>query len=398
MNNRLHAKPTNEANPFSLVVGGPFHRVMTRLGLTATDHLPTQQAAIGLALLAWMVPGLFAIAQSVIDSHDSAWGYFTDSMAYTRYLIAIWVLIATERYANTRTIMLVNQFRDAQVIPDDGLPAFASALDVADRRSSSRLAELAILVVAILWSTLTMHYSIEHSGSDWLGTDVDGVIIISWAGEAARFWSNPLFLFLVIRWVWRFFVWAALLYRISRLPLQLTPQNADNAAGLGFLAIYPSVFSGLVFAMSCVVASALLHELYLIQHQPSTVWIALALWLVIILILFIGPLLVFSPILYRVREQALLDYGRLTNQYHLAFNHKWINENRNGADMVGSADPSSATDLNACVQSVRDIHVIPVDFPAVMQLMIAAGVPLLAVVVREIPLAEIVKWFIGAIL
>jgi hypothetical protein len=34
----------------------------------------------------------------------------------------------------------------------------------------------------------------------------------------------------------------------------------------------------------------------------------------------------------------------------------------------------------------------------VVQLVIAAGIPLLAVVVREVPLADIVKWIVGKIL
>ena len=397
MSNRLNAGERKEEGRFSLVVGGPFNSAMTRLGLTAADQLPTHRAAIGLAMLAWLVPAMFVILQSVFDSHYSGWSYFTDSMAYTRYLIAILVLIATERYADSRTLMLVDQFRDARIVSDDSLSGFTSALDAADRRSSSRIVELCILTAAIVWSTITAQFSVEHLGSSWMGAQVDNQVVLSWAGEAARLFSNSLFLFLVMRWIWRFFVWALLLYRISQLPLQLTPQNSDRAAGLGFLSIYPSVFTGLVFAMSCVVASAFLHELDITQYQPSAVWFALALWLVIILILFIGPLLVFYPMLYRVREQALLDYGSLTNQHHLAFNQKWIDEESNGADMVGTTDPSTATDLNACMQAVRDMHLIPVDFPAVMQLVIAAGLPMLTVVVREVPLKEVLKWFLGVI-
>jgi len=42
---------TNTGERFSLVVWGPFHAVLHRLGLTGADRLPTQRAALGLALL-----------------------------------------------------------------------------------------------------------------------------------------------------------------------------------------------------------------------------------------------------------------------------------------------------------------------------------------------------------
>jgi hypothetical protein len=155
----------DHADRFSLVVGGPFYTLLSRLGLTGADQLPAPRAAIALALLAWLPPALLAVAQSVIDSRYSGWGYFTDLTVYTRYLIAVWVLVATERYADSRTIALVHEFRNSRLISDDSHPAFAAVLDIADRRSSSRLAELLILAVAVVWSAVTTRYAVEIAGS-----------------------------------------------------------------------------------------------------------------------------------------------------------------------------------------------------------------------------------------
>jgi hypothetical protein len=388
----------DQAHRFSLVVGGPFYSLLSRLGLTGADQLPAQRAAIAMALLAWLPPALAAIAQSVIDSSYSGWGFFTDSTVYTRYLIAIWVMIVTERYADSRTLMLVREFRDTPLLSDDSKPAFATALASADRRSSSRLAELLILLVAVVWSTLTARYAVEIAGSSWEGTVAAGKVTLSWAGETGRFLSNPLFIFLVWRWFWRFYVWTKLLYRISRLRLQLSPMHPDGAAGLGFLAIYPGIFSGLAFALSSVVASAMLKEIDLVQHSANTVWIALVVWLVAVLIVFIGPLLVFTPVLLAVRDQATIGYGRLADQFHRSFHHKWIEGARSGEDLIGSPDFSPVAGLSASLQTVRKMHVVPINRSAVVQLVIATAIPLLAVVVREVPLADIVKWIVGKIL
>ncbi len=394
----MDAGSEDHAERFSLVVGGPFYALLSRLGLTGADQLPTLRAAFALALLAWLPPALLAVAQSVVDSSYSGWGFFTDSTVYTRFLIAVWVMVVTERYADSRTLMLVHEFRDTRLLSDDSKPAFAAALAIADRRSGSWLAELLILLVAVVWSTLTTRYAVELAGSSWEGTVAAGKVTLSWAGETGRFLSNPLFLFLVLRWFWRFFVWTALLYRISRLRLQLSPMHPDHSAGLGFLAIYPGIFSGLAFALSCVIASSMLKDIALTHPGADIVWVALAAWLVIVLIVFIGPLLVFTPVLLAVRDQATLEYGRLADQFHRSFHHKWIEEARSGEDLIGSPDFSPVSGLSASLQTARKLRVVPVNGAAAVQLAIAAGIPLLAVVVREVPLADIVKWIVGKIL
>lgn len=387
----------DSADRFSLVVGGPFHALLRRLGLTGADQLPTQRAAFCLALFAWLPPALLAVAQSLADARYSGWGFFTDPTTPTRYLIAIWVMIATERYADGRIVLLTRHFRESRLLSDDALSAFAAALGLADRRSSSAVAEAVIAAVALAWAGLPARYAVALAGTSWEGAVIGGDVVLSWAGETARFVSTPLFLFLVLRWIWRFLVWTALLFRISRLPLQLTPMHPDRSAGLGFLAIYPSIFSGFVFALSCVVSSSMIKDLGLERHDSETVWFALAGWLAMSLVLFLGPLLVFVHPLYAVRERALLEYGRLANQHHLSFHRKWIGQEGRGEDLVGSTDASSAADLNASVQAVRELRVFPIDGPALVQLVLAAGVPLLAVVATQMPLLDLAKWIVGTI-
>jgi hypothetical protein len=249
----------------------------------------------------------------------------------------------------------------------------------------------------LLWSGVISQITVEVLGSGWEGRVVEGTAVLSWAGEAARLFSTPLFLFLVLRWIWRFAVWAVLLHNIARLPLQLMPLHPDRSAGLGFLAIYPSIFNGFVFALSFVVASAMVKDIALEHPGAETVWIALAAWLAFCLAIILGPLLVFVRPLYEVRERALIEYGRLVSQHHLAFHRKWIGEGRNGEDMLGSDDASSAADLNGLIESVQTLRLVPVDFAAILQLLLAAGAPLLAVVLTQIPLGSLIKWILDSV-
>lgn len=69
-----------------------------------------------------------------------------------------------------------------------------------------------------------------------------------------------------------------------------------------------------------------------------------------------------------------------------------------GEDLLGSPDSSSAADLNACVQAVCDMRFAPIDRIAAGNVLLAAGVPLLAVVLSQIPLVDLLRWIGRAIL
>lgn len=383
---------------FSLVAGGPFYRILQRLGLIEADGLSGQRAAIILALLAWLPPAILSAAQSIAEGSHQGWGYFTDLTVPARFLIAIWAMVITERYADSRFVILARQFRKAHLLSRDHQAAFEAVLVTADRRSSSAWAEGLLLAVAFVTTGFSMDLAISIIGSGWEGTYSGDHAKLSWAGATVRYFSTPLFLFLVLRWTWWFLVWAALLFRISRLPLQLTPSHPDRAAGLGFLAIYPSVFSGFAFALSCVISTAILKDLAFENHAPDIVWFAIAGWIAINLAVFLGPLLVFIGPLYAAREQALLVYSRLATRRHLATYRQCLGTTDNTEDEIDTSGLPSISDLNSSVQAVREMGITPINKTSVMEIVVASGLPMLAVVIAIVPLDDLIKWAVGKIL
>ncbi len=389
---------SHSAPRLSLVVGGPFHDLLHRFGGIADDGLPRPEAAFLLAAIAWTLPALFVVAEATFGDGPSGWSFFGDATAYSRYLIAIVVMIGTERYAEARFALLIHQFRAARIVSDAHAQSLQDAVAVGDRRSSSRVAELVILLFVLGFAGWSTRYAAEIVPTAWEGRIVDGAVSLSWAGWSASLVSSPLFLFLILRWCWRFVVWTILLFRLSRLPLALSPLHPDRCAGLGFLSIYPSIFTGFVFAASSVIAATVLKELTGVELSSESIGGMLAGWIAIMLILFLGPLFVFVPVLREIRERALLDYGRLTHQHHTAFQLKWLESGRDGADLFVCSDASSLSDLTSSVALIQEIRVVPIDRFALIQLIAAAGLPLMAVVLSQIPMSELAKRLLFGIL
>lgn len=380
---------------FSLVAGGPFHALLSRLGLLAEDGLPSTRAIIALPLMAWSLPTLLSVLQSLYDDTHAGWGIFTDPTVYARYLVAIWAMVATERYADHRVSLIARHFRSAKLLDEAALEQFHRALEWADRRSSAALPEYLILLLALGGSLASTEAVSMLARESW---EASGEGSLSWAGWASALGSNLLFLFLVLRWLWRFTLWARLLAKIARLKLQLTPIHPDRAGGLGFLSLFPGIFSGYIFAVSSVVSFSFVKALQLSEFSDQVVWFAVAAWLGFVLLVFLAPLLVFVAPLYRTRERAMLSYGELAQRHHLSFHQRWIINPSADLELLGSADPSSVSDLNASVQTVMEMRALPIDRPAIVQLLVSAGLPMLAVALAQMPLLELLKLLTGLIL
>ena len=194
----MEGKENPREERFSIVVGGPFHSMLHRLNLVGEDALPSYKATFLLITIAWLPPALLVALQSVMTGTYSGWDYFTDWTIYTRYIVAIWAMTATERYADGRLILLTRHFREARLLPKESQQDFSNALTQADKRSSYVAAELVIVAIALVWSSITSYYLVEISVTNWSGTLIADDPALSWAGQYARFVSTPLFLFLVL--------------------------------------------------------------------------------------------------------------------------------------------------------------------------------------------------------
>jgi hypothetical protein len=116
----------------------------------------------------------------------------------------------------------------------------------------------------------------------------------------------------------------------------------------------------------------------------------------IVLILFVGPVMVFSGKLMRLREQALVDFGGVIARHNRAA------ELQLGAatsdQMLGSATVSSLADINASLDAIRSIRPLPVELRSVTPLVIVALLPMIAVASVEVPIIDILKGIVGKLL
>lgn len=176
---------TSPAAPdFLIARGGPFYELQERLGLIHAQALRAGQRALLAVALAWGVPlVLAALAGTAWSGTAAERPYLLDLGAWARFFVAVGMLVLAERQVEERLRALQAQFQRTPLLPPGSRTEAARVLVRALRRRDSRLAELAILVLAVLLTATGAQAKLDADPSLWLArTAADGTHRVTMAG------------------------------------------------------------------------------------------------------------------------------------------------------------------------------------------------------------------------
>ena len=373
--------------------GGPTYRILTRLTKAPDVGFSVRRRIIFLLLITWVPMCVLALLQGNALGATPRDSFLLDFATYARFFIGIPVLVIAEDLIGGRLRTAGLQFVEDGLVRPDDYPAFEQAIARLARRRESVLVTLVIVALAAVGA-----WKLTYESASGVGVVGWGSVVLP-EGHAYRYslaglWSHvvalPVLLFLWYRWLWRIVIWTLFLHDVSRLRLRLVPTHADAAGGLGFLEIAHQSFGIMAFAIGCVFsAEAAFRIVYEGTHinvfQNGTLIV-----LVLMQVIFLGPLLVFMPIMARTRRAALKSYGSLVVRYNSGFDDKWV-ENRGPKDepLLGSADIQSLADLGNSFRFVKDMGFIPFGRGAVIQLAFFTLLPGVPLLLLAVPLSEI---------
>jgi hypothetical protein len=119
---------------------------------------------------------------------------------------------------------------------------------------------------------------------------------------------------------------------------------------------------------------------------------AIVTYAVVILIVFTGPLLVFSGMLRRVKRYGLHQYGTLATTYTSSFHKKWIEDDNPDHDpLLGTGDIQSLADLGNSYSIVDKMKPMPIDPLDLLHLAVASLLPMTPLLLTVMPLGDLLK-------
>ena len=373
----------------SLFGPGPFPHFQRSLGLFRPVGTNIAPRAFTCILLGWF-PLLALVFVTSTPRWTPVWSFVTDFGTHARSLIAAPLFIFCEPACLKKLAAIVNHFVKAGVVERDEMPRFDEL--VASNRSliNGTLAEVVAILAAYGIAFVVVRHLPELGMRPWYLTEENSTTM-SLAGWWYSFVSLPLLLILFFGWLWRILLWGRFLVRVSTMKLRLIAAHPDRASGLKFLNASLVAFMPLALTLGVVTAGASANQLLYNNATAETVQTLAASLTVAVLILFVGPLLIFVLKLHAKKVEGIYTYGSLADDVGRQFEEKWLRnyeEFRSGA--LEAPDFSATTDLYQVVANVHDMKLFPFELRAVLSLIVAALLPFIPVVLLMMPIKLIV--------
>ena len=384
---------------FSLVLGGPLFQLLRRAHLSDDALLMVRQRVVVISLFVWLPLLVLSWVEGNALGDRIAVPFLRDAEVHIRYLVTLPLLIVAELVVHRRMRTLVQQFLERNLIPKESLSRFEAIVASAMRLRNSVLAEvLLVFVVYGLGVLVVWRNYLALDTTTWYATPTADGSSLSLAGLWYGYVSLPVFQFLLCRWYFRIFIWARFLWQVSRIQLSLIPTHPDRLGGLGFLANTAYAFAILGVAHGAMLAGLVANRIFFVGAALTNFKVETGVMVGFVLVLALGPLLVFMPQLAQARRTGLREYGTLAERYVREFDAKWL---RGGAPVdepfVGSADIQSLADLGNSYEVVRTMRLAPITRQAVLRLAGMTLVPMVPLMLTIMPLEDLVKMLFGVL-
>ena len=384
---------------FSLILGGPLYQLFRRTHLADDALMLQRRRLVVLALVAWLPLAVLAAVGGDLIGGGAAVPFLMDVEVHAKLLVALPLLVGAELVVHTRMRSVAQTFRDRQLIPVEATARLDGAIAAAYRLRNSVPAELLLIVIVYVVGVTVVwrEYAVLDAATWYATPTVDGTVL-TLAGRWYGYVSLPLFQFLLIRWYFRMFIWARLLWQVSRIDLNLVPTHPDRVGGLGFLSATAHAFVPLLMAHGALLAGVLASRVFHAGASLTDFKLEILLLVIFSTCLVVLPLTVFAPQLARAKRTGLREYGTLAQRYGRDFDTKWLRGGAGGDEpLLGHADIQSLADLGNSLSVVQSMRTIPVSKDAILQLAIATVAPIVPLLLTMMPLDELLKRLLGAI-
>ena len=367
---------------FSVCRGGPLYRFLAPL----RSHGGLVRPGLAIALLTWVPLAVLTTLEGAL-TEGTRIPFWQSVGTHTRFLLAVPLFFSAEAVFDARVGDVLRRIVQVGLIVPSDEPALKKALRLAIRSRDSWAIEvgLATLTGVGIWSGLRTDLP---GVSTWRHAADGGLTLAGW-------WYSlvclPVFQFLFWRWGWRLLIWTRLLWRLSRLNLQLIPTHPDTSGGLAVLGVAHVDLALLSFAVSAILSASYAEQILFGGVPLTSFAIPITATVIGSTLTLIAPLIFFVPKLIDVKQRALLEYGTLAAHYTRAFAAKWLRTDPPPDEpILGSADIQSLADFGSSFNLIRNMSPLPITMSQVIMLVVAAALPFTPLILLVIPLDQLI--------
>ena len=377
-----------EQPDFSLVLGGPLFQLLRRTHLSGPALELLRRRVLIISLFAWLpLAVLSTIEGHLLGSQNLP--FLRDIESHVRFLVALPVLILAELIVHRRLRSVVKCFVERGVITLEDTPKFYAAIEASMRARNSLWLEFGLLICTYSVGHWFWQHRNALETATWYAAPDKSGMHLTLAGYWLSFVSIPIFQFILLRWYSRLVIWFYFLWRVSKLDLHLLPAHPDHSGGIGFLGNISYAFGPILFGEGAMLAGLIASRIFYQGQSLISFKVSIALLTGFFVLVILGPLTMFTPLLARTKRDGLREYGTTASVYVAEFDQKWVRGGPKGKEILGTADIQSLADLANSYAVVREMRLVPFALNNVARLAVATVLPILPLVLTIMPLEEL---------
>jgi hypothetical protein len=360
-------------------------RWLRRLHLVPADSLGARRRALFLAMLTWLpiVAWAMLTGRASASSGESLIHHYG---VHVRCLVVIPLLILAEPMLQHKLKSIMAKLAQTALSDPPMRDRFDAAGAGVVRLWRASPPWVLVVGVAIAWSLVNR----AHDYEDAMSWAIDGSGGLGFGGWWFGYVVRPIFLVLLLGWMWRILLIIGWFWRVGQLDLALVPTHPDRAGGIAFVEKLPAAFALVTLALSAQLASRWAHEI--LHHaaslatfrQPVIVFVVL--WTLLLLL----PLFGLAPALNRVRKRSVTAYSELVGRQGRLVHRRWIEGAKVGDEPILDApEIGPVADAAALYESVKKMRRVPIGKSSLVMVIVPLAIPLVLAAALQIPLKEL---------
>jgi hypothetical protein len=377
---------TAAAAGFSPIENEPVLRWCRRLHLVPANGLGARRRALFLALLSWLPIAAYALLVGPIGAASPGESLLHHYGVHVRCLVVIPLLVLAEPMLQHKLRSIAARLARTAITDAPMRERFDAASAGVVRLWHASLPWILAIGAAIAWTLVDR----AHEHEDAMSWAVDSRGGLGFGGWWFAYVVRPIFLVLLLGWLWRIVLIIGWFWRIGRLELSFVPTHPDRAGGIAFVDKLPSAFALVTLALSAQLASRWAHEI--LHHAASLatfrqpVILFGLLWTLLLLL----PLIGLAPALNRVRRKAVAEYSQLVGRQGRLVHRRWIDGEKVGDEPILDApEIGPVADAAAMYEAVKKMRRIPVGRASLVMIVVPLVLPLVLASALQVPLKDL---------
>lgn len=377
-----------------------FNKLLLKAGISGNGIKVQFAKVFILFLICWIPLAIMTLVNGTFWTGEIATSFITSFDTQVRFLISLPIFILAQKLVSLRLGIVLKQFIKSGIIANEEKPRFDTIIEKQTSFIQSKWTNGIIILICYIQVFEVLQYASSNTSFlSWQLAAGGGEPALNLAGKWTTLISRPFVLFLSYKWLLRILVWGNIMRKVSNLNIKLYPQHPDLAGGLGFLGYALRYFSPITFAISALVAGNMT-DLMLIEglHIADLKLPALGYFIFISLLISL-PMLFFTAKMIGAKEASVFENNDFANGMYRELQLKITK----GYDQVTKEDLdsgvySAVSDYNAVADNVLKMKFLPFTLRDMVPIWFSIALPFLAVVLLEIPIAEIIKDFVQIVM